>query len=126
MSAAEGAVIISQAWSGLSRRKGAVNSPRDDVAEMEKLKRVFARAAKGEKSPSKFSVLRGASQGTAPTGQSASGPSPSTAQTSSSTPVSALDVLHAWNDPAVDICFVHGLGGDRYNTWAAEGASAPW
>ena len=97
---------------------------------MEKLKRVFARGAKGEKSASKFSVLRGASQGSAPTGHSALGPSPaSTAQVSSSTPASALHglvVLHAWNAPAVDICFVHGLAGDRYNTWAAEGASAPW
>lgn len=107
-----------------------INSPRDDVAEMEKLKRVFARGAKGEKAASKFSMLRGASQGTAPTGHSASGPSSaSSAPPSSSTPASALhglDVLHAWNSPAVDICFVHGLGGDRYNTWAAAGASAPW
>ncbi|KAK1835747.1 Alpha/Beta hydrolase protein [Podospora conica] len=95
---------------------------------MEKLKRVFARGAKGEKGATKFSALRGGSQGKAPTGRSASGPfsSFSTEQTGSSSSLHGLVVLHAWNSPAVDICFVHGLAGDRYSTWAAKGASAPW
>lgn len=35
-------------------------------------------------------------------------------------------VLHDCPDATVDICFVHGLTGDRESTWTARGQSAPW
>jgi hypothetical protein len=34
--------------------------------------------------------------------------------------------LYDCADAAVDICFVHGLTGDRERTWTAEGQSNPW
>ncbi|KAK3986791.1 ankyrin repeat domain-containing protein 17 [Cladorrhinum sp. PSN332] len=37
-----------------------------------------------------------------------------------------LKVLHDCSDAVVDICFVHGLAGDRERTWTAGGQSAPW
>jgi hypothetical protein len=37
-----------------------------------------------------------------------------------------VKVLHECTDAAVDICFVHGLTGDRENTWTAHGHSEPW
>ncbi len=37
-----------------------------------------------------------------------------------------VKVLHDCPDATVDICFVHGLTGDRENTWTANGQSAPW
>jgi hypothetical protein len=37
-----------------------------------------------------------------------------------------VKVLHDCPDAAVDICFVHGLTGDRESTWTADGQSAPW
>ncbi|KAI1869896.1 uncharacterized protein JN550_005486 [Neoarthrinium moseri] len=37
-----------------------------------------------------------------------------------------VKVLHDCADAAVDICFVHGLTGDRENTWTARGQSEPW
>jgi hypothetical protein len=37
-----------------------------------------------------------------------------------------VKVLHDCPDATVDICFVHGLTGDRESTWTAEGQSAPW
>ncbi|KAF5637977.1 hypothetical protein F52700_4680 [Fusarium sp. NRRL 52700] len=41
-------------------------------------------------------------------------------------PPEGIITLH--NDPGavVDICFVHGLMGDRVRTWTAEGESEPW
>jgi len=36
------------------------------------------------------------------------------------------EVLHDSPDAAVDICFVHGLTGNRDSTWIAYGSSAPW
>ena len=35
-------------------------------------------------------------------------------------------MLHACPDATVDICFVHGLTGDRESTWTARGQPAPW
>ncbi len=37
-----------------------------------------------------------------------------------------VDVLYDCPDAAVDICFVHGLTGDRLSTWTAGGQSEPW
>ncbi|KAK3374310.1 Alpha/Beta hydrolase protein [Lasiosphaeria ovina] len=37
-----------------------------------------------------------------------------------------VKALHDCPDAAVDICFVHGLTGDRESTWTAGGQSAPW
>jgi hypothetical protein len=37
-----------------------------------------------------------------------------------------IKVLHDCPDATVDICFVHGLTGDRERTWTAEGQSEPW
>lgn len=36
-----------------------------------------------------------------------------------------LTVLHTPNDPAVDICFVHGLGGGSLSTWTSGGICWP-
>ncbi len=54
------------------------------------------------------------------------GPSPSP-QTPSARPFpDGVEVLHDCRDAAVDICFVHGLTGDRNSTWTASGQSVPW
>ncbi|KLU89624.1 ankyrin repeat domain-containing protein [Magnaporthiopsis poae ATCC 64411] len=37
-----------------------------------------------------------------------------------------IKVLYDGPDAAVDICFVHGLNGDRERTWTANRQSAPW
>jgi hypothetical protein len=37
-----------------------------------------------------------------------------------------VKVLHDCPDAVIDICFVHGLTGDRESTWTARGQSAPW
>lgn len=37
-----------------------------------------------------------------------------------------IKVLHEFCDAQADICFVHGLNGDRESTWTAEGQPAPW
>ena len=37
-----------------------------------------------------------------------------------------VKVLHDGPDAAVDICFVHGLTGDRESTWTARGQSTLW
>jgi protein SERAC1 len=37
-----------------------------------------------------------------------------------------VKVLHDCRNATVDICFVHGLTGDRESTWTADGQSAPW
>jgi hypothetical protein len=37
-----------------------------------------------------------------------------------------VEVLHDCTDAIVDICFVHGLTGNRNSTWTAHGQSTPW
>lgn len=37
-----------------------------------------------------------------------------------------VEVLHDCPNAAVDICFVHGLTGDRTTTWSAQDPSDPW
>jgi len=37
-----------------------------------------------------------------------------------------VKVLHDCPDAAVDVCFVHGLMGNRDSTWTANGQSTPW
>ncbi|KAK5658395.1 hypothetical protein OQA88_2372 [Cercophora sp. LCS_1] len=37
-----------------------------------------------------------------------------------------VKVLHDRPEATVDICFVHGLTGDRESTWTADGQSTPW
>lgn len=37
-----------------------------------------------------------------------------------------VEVLHDCPNATVDICFVHGLTGDRISTWTAQGQSDPW
>lgn len=47
----------------------------------------------------------------------------------SSAPISFPDgvkILHDCPDASVDICFIHGLTGNRDSTWTAHGQSAPW
>ncbi|KAH0432728.1 hypothetical protein CcaCcLH18_06304 [Colletotrichum camelliae] len=34
--------------------------------------------------------------------------------------------LHTCSDATVDICFIHGLTGDRRSTWTAPGQTVPW
>lgn len=37
-----------------------------------------------------------------------------------------VKVLYDCPDALVDICFIHGLTGDRESTWTADGQSKPW
>src|SRR5436190_23554669 len=37
-----------------------------------------------------------------------------------------VELLHGCTDATVDICFVHGLTGNRDSTWTAHGQSTPW
>ncbi|KAH0551690.1 hypothetical protein GP486_007093 [Trichoglossum hirsutum] len=37
-----------------------------------------------------------------------------------------VEVLHDCPDATVDICFVHGLTGDRVSSWTAHGQTDPW
>ncbi|KAJ6190216.1 hypothetical protein N7519_000237 [Penicillium mononematosum] len=37
-----------------------------------------------------------------------------------------IQVWHDCPDAVVDVCFIHGLTGDRNSTWTAHGQSTPW
>ena len=37
-----------------------------------------------------------------------------------------VKILHDCPNATVDICFIHGLTGDRESTWTADGQSTPW
>ncbi|KAK1774776.1 hypothetical protein QBC45DRAFT_424049 [Copromyces sp. CBS 386.78] len=37
-----------------------------------------------------------------------------------------IEVWHDCENAAVDICFIHGLTGDRNHTWTSDGQSEPW
>ena len=69
---------------------------------------------------SAISASRGASRERTPLRQN----------TDSNPPVSSfpdgVKVLHDCPSATVDICFVHGLTGDRESTWTARGHSTPW
>ncbi|KAK4031660.1 kinesin light chain [Parachaetomium inaequale] len=58
------------------------------------------------------------------TGPVATLPNSPYADTDSS--LSKMKVLHDCPKATVDICFVHGLTGDRESTWTADGLSTPW
>lgn len=68
------------------------------------------------------------SQPGTPTAQSkAEGSSPSSLRSPSpATFPDGIEVLHDCEGATVDICFVHGLTGDRIRTWTAEGQTEPW
>ena len=75
-----------------------------------------------ERSPTKVSPQKG-------TGRDSTPPNPHR-DSGESTPIQTfpdgVKVLHVCPDATIDICFVHGLTGDRESTWTAEGQSAPW
>lgn len=48
------------------------------------------------------------------------------AQNSSVSFPDGVKVLHDCPNAAVDVCFVHGLTGNRDSTWTASGQSTPW
>ena len=37
-----------------------------------------------------------------------------------------IEVWHDCQNAAFDICFIHGLTGDRRKTWTANGQDLPW
>lgn len=37
-----------------------------------------------------------------------------------------VQVLYEHENAEIDICFIHGLTGNRASTWTADGCSAPW
>ncbi|KAH6950296.1 hypothetical protein BKA56DRAFT_682634 [Ilyonectria sp. MPI-CAGE-AT-0026] len=56
-------------------------------------------------------------------------PNSQSSDPSESSPVPFPDgvkVLHDCTDTTVDICFIHGLTGNREGTWTAPGQSTPW
>ena len=57
-------------------------------------------------------------------------PLPSSDSDSDESPIvlfpDGIKVLYDNPDAAVDVCFVHGLNGNRENTWTADRQSAPW
>lgn len=74
--------------------------------------------------------LPGNRQQLATSGDSSSVGTPSCSKTELS-PGSALfsdglEVLYDCRDATMNICFVHGLTGNRRSTWTASGQSAPW
>src|ERR1700761_3987332 len=51
---------------------------------------------------------------------------PSTGGQPATTFPDGIRVLHECTDATVDICFIHGLTGNRDTTWTAKGQSQPW
>ncbi|KAJ4269683.1 hypothetical protein NW762_001351 [Fusarium torreyae] len=55
---------------------------------------------------------------------------PSCDKTKPNTPIptfpDGIKILHDCHDATVDICFIHGLTGNRDRTWTVSGQSKPW
>lgn len=73
--------------------------------------------------------LKGKDKATPPTAPTPS--SPPTDPSPSSTPEvtsfpDGIKVWHDCTDANIDLCFVHGLTGNRDTTWTADGESMPW
>ncbi|CZR37979.1 uncharacterized protein FPRO_06830 [Fusarium proliferatum ET1] len=51
---------------------------------------------------------------------------PATSSSTTQAPSEGIITLHDDPSAVADICFVHGLMGDRVGTWTAEGESEPW
>lgn len=94
---------------------------------MEKLKAVFKPGKKQPKTaynPRGDRPERTSSDPTLPNARPHSGPS-SEGPPPDSFP-DGVEVLHDCPDATFDICFVHGLTGNRDSTWTAHGQSTPW
>lgn len=72
--------------------------------------------------------LRASSNAASPAPQSPDDSDPSNSTTSDPAPLfpDGIKVWHDCPDATVDICFVHGLTGNRDSTWTAPNQSLPW
>lgn len=94
----------------LKRRGGKSRATRDVVGDQEQV-------------GSSASSLNQLSSGTAVQIPQAG---PSTSGIAGSSFPDGITVWHDCPDATVDICFVHGLTGNRESTWTAHGQSVPW
>lgn len=94
---------------------------------MEKLKAIFKPGKKQPKttcSPKGDRLGETSSDSTLPSPRPRSSPSPDSPLHDAFP--DGVKVLHDRPDAAVDICFIHGLTGNRDSTWTTRGQSTPW